>query len=254
MKIHRTDLLRWAVVAGSILALAFLVHFPSMRNFVDLVVGTAWPIAVVVVVFIFREEVIKLVGRVKRIGKDGAEFEQPQQPQRPLNDEFPLPGPSGQSRSVTAGQNPPGGSIEDMIAPVFRPLFRQRSELLRNRLPAAKTTFPALSDADIVIAWAGELGAALHLERASRFIFQSQIDALEALKWRTSTKEAFRPFYIGAVAKAPDVYSGHSFDQWYNFLFAVELIAGTDDAVTVTAAGEAIAMYMAQQNYKAGIA
>ena len=96
-----------------------------------------------------------------------------------------------------------------------------------------------------------ELGAALHLERASRHVFQSQVDALDDLKWRPVSKDAFKPFYDSAVQARPAFYTNYSFDQWFNFLVVMELVAGTDDAITVTAAGEALKMYMGQQRYVA---
>jgi hypothetical protein len=250
MPLNKSVLTRLALIVGAVVAVAYLVHFPSMRNFVDLSVGIAWPAAAVIVVFLFREQLINLAGRIKRIGKDGAEFEQPQ---RPLIDDQPLANPGAARLPVGTSPGGPasGGSLDDMVAPVFRPLFRQRAEQARDRLPAAKAMFPSESETNILLAWCGELNAALHLDRASRFIFQSQIEALEALKWRTSVKAEFRPYYDRAAQVAPATYAEYSFDQWYNFLIVMELIAGRDDAVTVTHVGEAIAMYMGQQHYRA---
>jgi len=92
MHLARPLVIRRSFVVVGLLAVAYLVHLSSMRNFVDLVIGTAWPIAGLIVVLIFRKELIKLVGRVRRIGKDGAEFEQPQ---RALMDDLALPAAGG---------------------------------------------------------------------------------------------------------------------------------------------------------------
>lgn len=237
---------RLAVIAAVTL-LIFLLRLPGMQNVVNLIVGIAWPATLLILVWLFRKELVGLLGRVKKIGKDGAEFDQAV----PIGGDPSAPGPvtlPAPARSVAlaeAGAKPP---ITTWIAPAFRSLYSQIVSRLKERLPAVRGMV-ADSDTDIAISWAAELGSALHLERASRSIFQSQVDAIDDLKWKSVTKDAFRPFYERAVQAKPAFYANYGFDQWFNFLVVMELVAGTDDAITVTAAGEALNMYMGQQRY-----
>lgn len=103
----------------------------------------------------------------------------------------------------------------------------------------------------MLIAWAAELGGALHLERASRAIFRSQVEALDALKWQPGplTKEMFRPFYDKVAQTFPNVYTHYSFDQWFGFLVGRELVVVQDDVVTITEAGQVLSRYMVDRGY-----
>ena len=234
-----------AIVVG--IFVVFLFRLPGMQNVVNLIVGIAWPASLLILVYLFRKELVDLFGRVKKIGKDGAEFDQAV----PVRGDPSAPGPvtlPASAAPVALGNSSVKPSVDSRIAPAFRNLYSQLVSRTKERLPAVRGMVSE-SDTDILISWAAELGAALHLERASRFIFQSQVDALEDLKWRQVTKNSFKSFYDKAVDARPTFYSNYGFDQWFNFLVAMELVAGTDDAITVTAAGEALNMYMAERKY-----
>jgi len=242
-----------AAVAGA--ALLFIFSFPSMQNVVTLIVGIAWPITILIVALIFRAELIGLLGRIIKIGKEGAEFE-PSQALAPKGDPT-SPGPiisappGGRPPSPPSAQDEGQGklSAENAVAPVYREMFLEIFRQAKERLPLIRNQFSD-TDTDIAIASFAEVSTALHLERASRAIFQSQIDALDALKYKVRTKNDFKSFYDKAARSQPSVYTNYSFDQWFNFLISWRLVTGPDDAIKVTAAGEAISMYMGEQHYK----
>jgi hypothetical protein len=229
--------------------LALLLRDPSMRNFVDLVIGVAWPSVVLITVLTFRSEIIDLLGRVKKFGREGAEFDLPQRP-TPGDPSSPGPllSPPSEVSKIASNQQ---GSPEDFILPLFRPLFRQVMQTMKDRFPQVKAKLPSISEPELLMAVAAEFAGALQLERASRNIFQSQLDAISAQQWKTTTKIAFKPFYERTAQTNPDAYKNYSFDQWFGFLVAMGLVAGPDDAVTVTPAGEAVRTYMEQQKYTA---
>jgi len=104
------------------------------------------------------------------------------------------------------------------------------------------------------MAWACELSASIHLEKASRFIFQSQVEALEALKGRSAlTVEDFRPYYEAATKTAPEIYKSYTFEMWLNYLKNFELISIQPTQVEITNAGAAIAQYMKDRQYDGGL-
>lgn len=221
----------------------------SMDAIISLVKATAWPITVLIVAWWFRIELKELFGRVKKIGREGAEFDVPQHLPVGGDPVAPAPAPllsppSGPAQSVADRPSP-----EALIPPVIRGLYSQLAFRFRDRITQLQTLVSG-SEADLAIAMAAETAAALQLERASRSVFQSQVDALEELKWHTTSKSAFRPYYDRATQTKPDFYAGYSFDQWFNFLVQFGLVEGPDNTINVTPAGEALKMYMAQQGYK----
>lgn len=240
----------FAIVAA-VLAATYALHFPSMRNVIDLVIGIAWPATALIIVLLFRPQIRELFNRVKKLSRDGAEFDGPQQ-QFSSKDDPALPTPTNIHSSPTiigGNQNPDTKPPpESVIAPSFRSIYEQQLSRIKDRLAALQNVFSG-SEADLATASAAELAAALQLERASRTIFRSQLDALAGLKWKPVKKDDFRPYYERAKLESPDVYQNYGFDQWYAFLVQSGLIEGVDDAVHVTPAGEAIQMYMAQLNY-----
>ena len=185
-----------------------------MKNFVDLVIGIAWPVTVLLVAILFRAEIKRLVDRMKKLSKEGAEFGETPQTVPPGDPAAagpvaqPAGTPIGAVTTIVAGQEA-RASLDAYVGPAFRALFNQTKSQLKDRLPAARNMFVG-SDAEIALAWAAEFGASTHLERASRSIFQSQIEALNEMKWRPVTKEAFRPFYYRAAEKYPITYTNSS--------------------------------------------
>lgn len=242
---------KW-LVAGFGVGLALLISLPHMRNLVDLIIGVAWPLAFVTVVWWFRSEIGTLVSRMRKISKDGAEFESPQplppSGADPLHPALPAPPQRNVPSKTVDADQPDKPSPETTIAFVFQPLVKQQLSYLKERVALLQRTYSG-SEAELALGLAADTGAALYLERASRHVFESQLEALEALKWKEWTKAAFRPYYDKAVEAFPAVYLNYSFDQWFNFLLKLGLVSGPDDAIKVTYGGEALKMYMAQQGY-----
>jgi hypothetical protein len=93
--------------------------------------------------------------------------------------------------------------------------------------------------------------AALRLERASRLIFGSQIDAINMLNvagGRLSI-ETLRPTYSVAVVSFPQAYLKYSFEQWLAYLTAWDLIKIEGSEVMIRPAGKVIVPYMQQWGY-----
>jgi hypothetical protein len=240
----------WTVlVLAAVGAVAWVVHFPSMRNFVDLSVGVAIPVTVLVGLCMFRSEIAERIKNLKKVSRDGAEFDQPQGPLK-IEPTLPsLPAPVNSVQVQAANADAGKAPIENIIGPAFRPLFERTLEATRARLSPARAVLSG-SDFDVALAWAAEAISAVQLERVSRYIFESQLIALDDLKFGKTTKGAFRPHYDKAVAANPANYANYSFDEWFNFLVQRELIAGTDDQLEVTALGEAISTYMGTLKYR----
>jgi hypothetical protein len=122
--------------------------------------------------------------------------------------------------------------IEDVSLPNTLPMFDgNREKALRHLLVDFQT--------------------AVCLERASRFIFGSQIDTLiflEANNGLGTKLEALR-YYEAAKVTRPDIYTNYPFEGWLGFLANNHLITVNGDVVKLTAAGRAIVQYMNNRGY-----
>ena len=93
--------------------------------------------------------------------------------------------------------------------------------------------------------------AALRLERASRFLFGSQIDAINVLNnygGRLLT-EVLRPIYLNASTTFPPLYANYTFEQWLSYLTNNGLITIEGSDVVITPSGKAIVPYMQALGY-----
>jgi hypothetical protein len=93
--------------------------------------------------------------------------------------------------------------------------------------------------------------AALRLERVSRAIFGSQLEALGLLATFGDrlSRETLRPIYTKAATDYPAMYTNYIFEQWLAFLVNCDLIKLDNEDVVATAAGKTIIPYMEGWGY-----
>jgi predicted DNA-binding ribbon-helix-helix protein len=93
--------------------------------------------------------------------------------------------------------------------------------------------------------------AAVFLERASRFIFGSQIDAVIYLGANNAraTREEITRFYSAARQADPERYARYPFDAWLGFLHRNGLVFIDGDAVILSPGGKALINYMQARGY-----
>ncbi|MGD0106075.1 MAG: hypothetical protein ABSC06_18850 [Rhodopila sp.] len=93
--------------------------------------------------------------------------------------------------------------------------------------------------------------SAVYLERASRFMFGSQIDALIYLGANNSrgTREEISRFYLAATQVHPDTYARYSFEGWLGFLQSNELVKMDGDVISLLPGGKAVTGYMKTRGY-----
>jgi hypothetical protein len=93
--------------------------------------------------------------------------------------------------------------------------------------------------------------AALRLERVSRIIFGSQIDAINLLisYGGRIQSEALRSIYNNTAPNFPTVYTNYSFEQWLAYLINSGLVRIDGSDVVATPAGKAIVPYMQRWGY-----
>jgi hypothetical protein len=96
-----------------------------------------------------------------------------------------------------------------------------------------------------------DFASALYMERASRHIFGSQIDALNFITGAGGRcqKAQLLPYYVNAAAQHPSFYSNYPFDQWFAFLISQNLVTLDGDSVALAPGGHAIVPYMQVRGY-----
>ncbi|MCB0221071.1 MAG: hypothetical protein KDH09_15345, partial [Chrysiogenetes bacterium] len=212
---------------------------------IELVADLAWPALAAFVIWLFRRQLEALIGRLRRVGKDGAEFV-PSQLVATAKDSNPLrPFP------ITPPEVSLGGTKvapRDMVPPVYLPLFDEIYARALEAIPQIEDKVAGTRE-ELLLAASSEVGLMLQLERASRFIFRSQVHALDTLRWKPSAVKAdYRDIYDKVAPLHPDVYATFTFEQWFGFMAAMELVKVSDgDLVTVTRLGEVVGRYMSDR-------
>lgn len=214
---------------------------PSFSNLTSLVSVLIWPLTIVGGVFFFRGEVKRLLGRLVRISKEGAEFDKPAQASATFEREDVT------KISRQALERAP----TEHYAPAFRPVVDNLQQKILVHLNEQSRQTNVTRESLLLRGFADTV-AALLLERIYRFIFGSQIDALEFLAYQpnfTSSRDEIRKHYDAAFVAYPGVYNDYSFDDWLNFLLRAELVKISDRMVTLTDLGLAMPGYIVAQRY-----
>jgi hypothetical protein len=242
------------IVAGLVIlvAVAIAVWLPLSRLdlIVKLLVGFSWPLAVLVVAWWFKPEIGSKLRDLLEIGKTGLKFGPPTQVQAEGDPASPglISSNIGSSQPALTAEAAPLRP-QDTVAPVYQPLVASVAAKVEERLASAKQA-SGRTEAELLRALVCDSAAALLLERGSRTIFKSQLDALDGLKSASSiTVSDFRPYYDRTLAKQ----NNYPFEAWLGFMSSFELIVVSEESVTITEAGRVIGHYMAERGYGRGV-
>lgn len=207
---------------------------------VELINAVVWPLVVLGIIWIFRAETRGLLGRLIKIGKEGAEFKTPTQ--IPKSDED-----AGLERATI--KLPP----TEHVAPAFRPVVVALQAKLAGDLSEAVEKTGETRE-NILFRVFTENYLVLHLERAYGQIFGSQIRALDYLKGRVDRKAGLDDletiYYKTAAAAWTEMYRSITFEQWLAYLTSYELVEVKEDSVRLTDVGLALTGYIGTQGYK----
>lgn len=233
-----------------LIVLLVIVPMPILELLVKLLVGLSWPLVVLIAALWFKPEIRKKLGDLSEIGKGVAKFSGAAQPQGTGDPTSPGLSPSGAPAPPVPADAGQPLRPEDTVAPVYRPLIAQINERLQERLPAAQQ-LTGRPPVELLAVWLCDSGAALLLERASRHVFESQLDALDGLKTAPSaTASDFRAYYDRTQA----AQFNYPFEAWLGFLTSFELITVSGETVQITPAGQVLSHYMAERGYGRGLA
>jgi len=192
-----------------------------------------------------------IASRTFKLGPQGLEVTVPAQPPRDdqaakLDQALTPADAATKANSAGAVSRP----IPVYFIPAFQDFIAEMERRVEQDLPGYSAHLGKNTNEAIKHALVENLGA-LYLERASRHLFGSQIDALNFLI-RNNGKariENLRPFYAAGVSAFPTFYANYSFEQWLAFMTSWNLIKIEREDVTLAVAGKAIIPYMQNWGY-----
>jgi hypothetical protein len=227
------------------------------EQFVKLLLGLAWPLLLglifVAITWCFRPQVKEILDSFARrnikLGPTGLEVSAPQPPGEgsppSLSDATPVSATPPTGGEAT--QEPP--PISAYFAPPFQEIVLFTEQWVEQHLPAYMAQLGRGREDTLKIATVDYV-VALNLERASRFIFQSQIDALRFLITSNElTRDQIRLFYQTAGDQYPQEYTTYPFENWLGFLASWGLVRLDGERVILTPGGRAIVPYMEVRGY-----
>ena len=200
---------------------------------IPLVMKLAWPVLILVALLAFRPQIVDLLStRSLKVGAGGVEIGAPAQASQP----------SAASQVVAASHSEP-------FPPEYKPLAAVMDKIVEASVPPVMGQQEISRDAALKYLAITNMGAKL-IQRASRFIFGSQVDALTLIGSKGSVKiDELKDIFTKARDQSPTFYEHYSFEQWMAFLERQLLIERHDDEVKLTAGGQAIIPYMKMQGY-----
>jgi hypothetical protein len=212
-------------------------------DIVRLIIGLSWPILLAWALWFFREQIkTVLVNRTIKVRPGVLEVGLPQQ--QPPTEAQKEPGLAPKSDLAT-GEARGGVALQPASStlPAFRDFLTEVEQRLDHEMPRLMT---GRSREETLKYLSVDSSAALYLERASRYIFGSQLDAINLLLANNgrTRMENLRPLYGRAAALFPAFYNNYSFEQWLSFLTQWNLVRIEGDDCVLTPAGRAIIIYM----------
>jgi len=204
---------------------------------VDLLVGLAWPITLVICLLMFKDAIKDLISRRPfKIGKGGIEV-----------------GAIDKQASQSKMMQPPDNLVKPAEHPnlLIKPYLEQMEAIIRANLDDATSANNKIDREAFLVRIAADTACARSLELAYRSIFGSQIAALYALQSHgcVGTMQLMQEQYDKAVIENPDFYQYFSFEQWFGYLTAWGLVEVNDSEVNLTPAGSAFIPHITSLGY-----
>lgn len=189
----------------------------------DLIKGTIWPISIIFLILIFKNDIRLLLPRLRKFGVQGVEVD-PVDNQRRAEPDI---GSTRNSKAIISNNTPVISAVESRILKNLEQFDKSDHESILVR---------ALAEEQLVSTF----------ERINRLIFGSQLLMLRRLNDQNSMliTEAEQIYETEAKMKYNEEYKDQTFQNWLDFLLKMELIYIRDDKLYITIYGiEMLAYY-----------
>jgi hypothetical protein len=161
---------------------------------------------------------------------------------------------TGSQASVVVTQPALAQNLSQSMASSFEPHYHELvSEVetkINEELPALATKLGKNQEGALRYL-ATDQYCGLSLERASRYLYGSQIDAVIFLNSNNyrATMDEIRGFYDTGATNYSEIYINYSFDKWLGFMILNGIVRVSDNIVGATAICKALIPYMQMRGY-----
>ena len=217
-----------------------------------------WPIVSLVVVFMFRKTIKRLVDRIKKLRGGGVHIDMvPVQPT--ITDSGPTGLKISESLKAKTAPSPMNIKKEDIQA-TFKMVDEKTTNLRLKEIEDYLNTISSHStitwensiredldhmkidesrQIEILIKSLASAQGTLNYENIHRVIWGSQLSLLRHLNTTSkgSSLEVLKVFYDEGSVRAPDMYANYSFEQYLAYLTACNLIEKHDNCYLITQLG-----------------
>lgn len=198
-----------------------------------------WPVAILIILVLYRQPLVDLLAtRSVKVGTTGVEIGAPAQATQ-------TPASVSSPESITTAH-------AESFGPEYQALAALIDKLIEASIPVVMVQQNMSRDAALKYIAVSNAGNA-YLEKASRFIFGSQLDAIDLVNGAKGPVkiDKIRALYTKAQSELPEFYKNYDFDQWLGFLTSRQLVEVHGDDVVSTPGGIALIPYMRSQGYLA---
>lgn len=193
----------------------------------DLLKGIAWPLAIVVIAFLFKSDLKLLLPRIREAGPTGVKFD-PIASQQKAGSEA--------ADDLTELKDLPGFSRTEAIAAVERNLRASLQQIDEGKR------------FDVLVRVVAEARLVAFFERIYGLIFGSQIQLLRLLNIENLKIDAVKAFFDTVQAQYPEVFNkSDAFDSWLGFLIGNGLVRRSGDEVEITEYGRDFLVFLTGQ-------
>lgn len=200
-----------------------------MTTFVEIVKAIAWPTVVLIVLFVFRDSLKKLLERATEVGPGGIKAAPPKQE---IGKDLPLVTPA---------------SADDLLKEFDNKLLVESEKIITDFLSSSH--LEGAEREKVLVRNLAGLAITQRFERIWFWIWGSQLKALNALnsiKPNGLPIEGLREFYESGKSTTPEFYTNYSFEQWLAFLKTWTLAREDGGIIRITVAGEEFLKFLVQ--------
>lgn len=200
-----------------------------LRELVGLIKGVAWPIIVLIGIFVLKGDISHVLRHAKiRASKDSIEYD------------------VGNVAQAAEKESSPFENIPENP----NPLIAKYEQQVREQLAVARSTL-RLAD-DVILARAlAEQNIVVAFERTYRLIWGAQIALIKRLNelGGSAPLEIIKHYYDLGKSQFPQIYENYTFNDWQQFLVRSDLITVSDGRVVLTLEGREFYPYIVRRGY-----
>jgi hypothetical protein len=209
-------------------------HLPNdntelISNLIKFVDVLKWPLLILIIVLIFKKNLLELISKVKKIGHGGTAVEIEQQTVAIKLEKRPI---SNIDKAL--------GLFREETISFFSDAVLQETDIETYKSDKEKT--------EHLLNYSIALYIIKHYDMIYNAIYGSQLQILQQLNSNNSNEnmETIKRFYDFAAEDYPKFYNNYSFEEYINFLISFSLIIEEKGKVKITILGLDFLKYLTE--------